>query len=91
MLALFENYSRKVLIDRPAVYRLMWIHVQACVEMAWRDYRGSRDRDRRLPYQSDLVSSVESEFILRQGLRRSFVRSPGVTLHAWVGRAVRCY
>ena len=56
--------------------------------MAWRDYRGPRDRRRDLFDQSDLVSAVEPEFILRENLRGSAVRSSGTALSARLGRAV---
>ena len=59
--------------------------------MAWRDHRGPRDRRRDLFDQSDLVSAVEPEFILRENLRGSAVRSSGAALSPWLGRAVRHY
>ena len=44
--------------------------------MARRDCRSRVDRIRGLPRQSDLVSAVESESVLREGLRGSCLRSP---------------
>src|SRR6266478_2094029 len=84
-----QHFWSKVLIDRRGFLTLMCAYVQACVEMAWRDYRGPRDRRRGLFDQSDLVPAVESEFILRQGLRRGPVRSAGAALRARLGGTVR--
>src|SRR6266496_1754338 len=57
--------------------------------MAWRDYGGRRNRDRNILSQSHLVSAMELEPVLRKGLCRNSLRSPGDTLHARSGGAVR--
>src|SRR6059036_1715669 len=57
--------------------------------MACRDYGGRRNRDRNILSQSHLVSAMELEPVLREGLCRNSLRSPGDTLHARSGGAIR--
>ena len=53
--------------------------------MARCDHCRRRNRDRGIPDQSNLVPAMESESVLRKGVRRNSLRSPGDTLHtrAW--------
>ena len=57
--------------------------------MARRDYCSRRNRDRNILGQSHLVPAVEPESVLREGVRRNSLRSPGDTVHARSGGAIR--